>query len=524
MLWLNGEYMIYKRITSILLVLVVIFSFTSCSSEKGEKQGEEIKAETLKTKNSITLLYSAADGFNPYKVKTETNRNLLKLVYEPLVKLDNNFNPVYKVAKAVNVKKNSCTVTLKNLSFSDGSSLTANDVAYSFRLAKKSKTGYASKLYNIKDVSVTDGKTLKFTLKKHDPYCANVLTFPILKKGSEANADSDGVLMAPIGSGKFKVNSANDGLVANEKSGYKGTITSVRLINAPDTESVTHYAQIGAADMYYSDISDGSLSRMTGEKQNVNLNNLVYLGINKNNAQLNQNLLRQAISTAVDRSVICQNAYFNNALAATGFFSPVWCETNSVQNIQNTTNREITIENLEKIGYNRLDDGAVRENEKGQRLDFTLLVNSDNNNRVLAAKLIKDQLESFGFKITIVKKSYKEYLKALKKGDFALYLAEVKLTENMDISSLIHKGGSAAYGIRKSKKNNDSQKTIDEVLKGFNEGKNSITDLATVLQGQMPFVPLCYRTATLFYNDKIENVNNSSESDIYFSIDSYIYY
>lgn len=516
--------MFHKKIISILLVIAVVFSFSSCGSKLVNEQNSEIKTDTAETKKSITLLYSATDGFNPYNATTETNRNLLKLVYEPLVKLDNEYNPVYTVAKSVTVKGKTCTVTLNDISFSDGSSLTTDDVIYSYKLAKKSKTAYASKLYNIKDVSASDNKTLKFTLEKHDPYCANILTFPILKKGSETKRDSDGVLTAPIGSGKFKVNSTNDGLLANEKSGYKGSITSIKLINAPDIESVTHYAQIGAADIYYSDISDGSLTRMTGEKQNINLNNLVYLGINKNNALLNENLLRQAISTAIDRSVICQNAYFNNAVSATGFFSPVWNETKSVQNIQNTANKEITIENLEKIGYNRLDSDGVRQNESGKKLEFTLLVNSDNSNRVLAAQLVKSQLESVGFKISIVKKPYKKYLKALKKGDFELYLAEIKLTENMDISSLVSKNGSAAWGVRKSKKNNDSQKTIQEVVNGFYKGENSIADLSSVLQGQMPVVPLCYRTATLFYNDKIENVKNASESDIYFSIDSYIYY
>jgi len=63
----------------------------------------------------------------------------------------------------------------------------------------------------------------------------------------------------------------------------------------------------------------------------------------------------------------------------------------------------------------------------------------------------------------------------------------------------------------------------EEVLNGFYEGKNSITDLASVLQTEMPFIPVCYRTGVLFYNDNIENVNKSSASDIYFSIESYIY-
>ena len=48
-----------------------------------------------------------------------------------------------------------------------------------------------------------------------------------------------------------------------------------------------------------------------------------------------------------------------------------------------------------------------------------------------------------------------------------------------------------------------------------------MADIAVALQNEMPFVPVCYRTGVLFYNDKIENVKDSSVSDIYFSIASY---
>ena len=44
-------------------------------------------------------------------------------------------------------------------------------------------------------------------------------------------------------------------------------IREIRLINAPDSEAVGHYVEIGAADMYYSDISDGNIphERKKGE-------------------------------------------------------------------------------------------------------------------------------------------------------------------------------------------------------------------------------------------------------------------
>ena len=60
-----------------------------------------------------------------------------------------------------------------------------------------------------------------------------------------------------------------------------------------------------------------------------------------------------------------------------------------------------------------------------------------------------------------------------------------------------------------------------ELINGFYSGTNTVNDVASVLQAEMPFIPVCYRTGVLFYNDNIENVNNSSLSDIYFSIESY---
>ena len=115
-----------------------------------------------------------------------------------------------------------------------------------------------------------------------------------------------------------------------------------------------------------------------------------------------------------------------------------------------------------------------------------------------------------------------------------MFLGEVKLTENMDISSMILKNGSVAYGLPKEKHSNkedadnknkkeEKAKTPAQIVEGFYKGEYNIKDVATVLQTEMPFIPLCYRTGVLFYNENIENVNSFSASDIYLSIDSYIY-
>lgn len=495
--------------------------------------------ESVSMRNYITLLYSAADSFNPYTLKTDVNRQLCKLLYEPLVKVSNEFKATKALAKSVVTKGKTCTVTLRSAKFSDGTTVTAEDVKYSYNLAKKSGTTYGKKLYGVSSVSAS-GSKIVFKLKTYDPYFENVLDFPIIKRASDKKTDSDSVALPPVGCGRYRLNANRNGLVINSRYfGEKGKIKTVRLINAPDSESVSHYAEIGAADMYFSEISDGNIMRMSGTRQEINLNNLVYIGINQNYAPLDKKPLRQAISTALNRIKICEEAYYNNAVAATGVFHPEWEEAKSVQNIQIEADNEITVENLKEIGYNKLNSDGIRVNSNGIPLKFTLLVNSENRIRVLAANTVAEQLKSAGIKITVVEKSYKKYKAALKKGDFQLYIGEVKFTDNMDVSSLFVKGGSAAYGLPKkaqkeegkenssssassSSKATDVKTASQKVIEEYKKGKTTIRDVAAVLQSEMCVVPLCYRTGVLFYNDKIENVNNSSLSDIYFSINSYL--
>ncbi len=523
-----------KRIFAVFIAAAFLF-LTACRGTVRENSSapEATESESGTVSQSITLLYSAADTFNPYTAATDINRRLCRLLYEPLVKLDDKYNTVYSLAEAVALNGTECTVQLKKAYFSDGSPLTAEDVLYSFRLAKDGTSEYSHRLYEAASAAVRDSQTLVITLTRADPYFEKTLDFPIIKKGSDKLTNSDGVLAAPTGCGRYKLNEKGDGLVTNEYSVGSGRqISEIRLINAPDAEAVSHYVEIGAADMYYSDISDGSILRMSGKKVSVNLNRLVYIGVNLSDDRLAVNEVRQAISSGLDRTELCSDGYYNNAVAASGFYNPAWDEVRAVQNINLRANSEITVENLEQIGYNKTDGTGIRMNAAGRKLKFTLLVNSENRMRASAARLIAKRLSEYGISVTVVEKSFADYKAALEAGSFELYLAEVELTPNMDLSCLVTEGASAAYGIKQAPAaaNTETEEnggtegvksTSAEIVSGVYSGANTIADAAAVLQTELPVIPVCYRTGVLFYNDKIENVNNSSECDIYFSIDSY---
>ena len=529
---------IFLRFLSFALTFLILFTASGCKDNvENSSSGASPTTEQSHKKDYLTLLYSAADTFNPYTAKTDINRQICQLIFDPLVRLDDEFNPVNKIAKIAVVSGKTCSVTINQVRFSDGSMLTADDVVYSYKLAKNSAGLYAASLYEVKSVSAKDSSTIIFNLTKADPYFVNNLTFPIIKAGSEKVTDSDSVLQPPIGSGRYKVSEDKLSLTINENYfGENGNINMIKLINAPDIDSVAHYVEVGAADIYYNSISDGNILRMSGKKLDIPLNNLVYIGINQNYSSLANVTLRQAMSSGIDRKKICNDSFYNNAVAANGFFNPLWNATKSVQNIQTEANSQITIENLEKIGYNVLDNEGKRKNKAGEKLRFTLLVNSENRLKAQAAALIANQLSQYGITVTIVEKHYAAYLEALKKGDFQLYLGEIKISDNMDISSLVLPEGSAAFGVEKeeeSKTEENEEETEEnteenvssfkpaDIVNGFYSGQNTLADLASVLQTNMPFVPVCYRTGALFCNDSIENVENSSESDIYFSITEY---
>ena len=514
-----------KKILSLILVLILCFSMSACAKKQSDGSAQKGDSNTSNNKDTITLLYSMSDSFNPYESITDQNRQIAKLLFEPLVKTDNNFNTVLCLAASVKTEGELCTVKLKNANFSDGSVLTADDVVYSYKAAVAAKGLYTSKLYEVKKVSATDSKTVVFELNKSDPYFEKVLDFPIFKSGTDKLTDEDSVKLVPIGCGKFIFNENKTELVQNPKYyGKLGDIKKIRLINAPDSESVAHYVEIGAADIYFNDISDGEIFRMSGQKYDINLNNLVYIGINHSVGDLSQALLRQAISSAIDRDAVCSDAYFNNALSAKGFYTPVWDTVKSVQNIQTYQNSEITIENLAEIGYNKLDNEGVRT--RGNRsLRFSLLVNSENRSRVVAAELIADQLKPLGIKLTVVKVSFEQYKKRLANGEFQLYLGEVNITENMDISSLVVPGGLAAYGVKDTvhevAEGEIKPATVSDIVKSFYSGKAEITDVVSVLQTEMPIIPICYRTGVMFCDDNIKNVSGASQNDVFLNISSY---
>jgi peptide/nickel transport system substrate-binding protein len=538
--------------TFCVLLAILMLLLCACGDNAPETSNSQSTVSNTETeKKEFCLLYCESDSLNPYKSSTLLNRQLSSLLYDPLVKLNTVFQPEYVLAETIEQNGKTATLTLKDVVFSDGSPVTASDVVYSFKEATKSTNGYAEKLIEIISIKADGDKKINITLSKADPYFANLLSFPIFKADSDKLTDQNKISLPPIGSGQYILDKENEKLVTNPKySGKKPSIDTITLLDAPDSTVVKYNIESGSVSIYGTDLADGKVPSMVGNAVSTNLNNLIYVGINMSNGKLSDAKMRYALSSAVGRDAICQDAYYSYATPATGLFNPVWDDAKGLQNIESLTNLKNTVAYLNELGYNSKNDEGYFVSDKGKVLSFNLVCYKGNERRLAAAKLIAEQLGAAGIKITLRELEWDAYISALNSKSFDLYVAEVLIRDNMDVTSLVSQGGTLSYGIpQESTDTNENSDTtpkeepapdssfdvgdlateteeqpndiysVGKAVEGFYSEKLSLVDIINAFNADMPIIPICYRLGITVYDHSL-NVNIvSSANDVYFGIE-----
>ena len=135
---------------------------------------------------------------------------------------------------------------------------------------------------------------------------------------------------------------------------------------------------------------------------------------------------------------------------------------------------------------------------EGQQLGsdgLVFLVNSENSSKVAAAQRIVDQLSGAGVSISLERLSWTEYLAALERGDFDLYLAEVRLTADFDLTQLVGTRGGLNYG-------GWSDPATDGLLSAFRAAgaelrSSAAASLCSHLIQNAPIVPICFKNGSV---------------------------
>lgn len=503
-----------KIIIAILCLTVVITAILVTGKylpDKNTTEPTETSAEPFEEEaRDVYLPYFKGKAINPFKSNSPTNLAVATLLYDSLFVMNEDWSSTGLIAESYANDGKQVTVKLiDGAVFSNGASLTAYDVVYSFNLAKKS-TAFKGRLSNFAGATA-GADTVTFTLNQPDQYAQQCLTFPIVQNGT-------GNAALPVGSGRYVLRNINGKYVlsANPSSTRGETLnTSVIGLTPITAENDEIYRiQTGELSYYFNDMDTGTYTKLTAQTESVPTNNLVYLGYNSSVKSLSDKAVITAIRYSIDKSTLADTVFDNFCTLTDTPFNPKWYALNDIQ-LPTYEYNLIKAQNiLDENGYtySPTEKNSFRYDSDGY-FEVKIIVNKESSLKVNCATLIAVSLKNLGLKVTLSKLPYNDYLTALAQGDYDLYIGEVKISPNMDLNCFFKKGGGASYGI--------SSNTITNAYNDFKAGSIDIKTFISVFEEEKPFIPLCYRTSIAYYSNEVTYEGSVNEYEPYKNIYSW---
>lgn len=323
----------------------------------------------------------------------------------------------------------------------DGVPLRATDVRFTHQLYSDSSTGspFAAVVASIDSVSVLDSLTAVFWFKSRSPlqFFDAVYQMAILPEHSLRGIRRDALrtaplARAPVGTGRFRFvrwRAGSSVELAADTGNYRGRPPLDRVIMtvAPDPNTAFTRVLGGEADLI-EQVPPGSLAQVVA---NSSLRGVPLRGLDYNFVQFNlrdpkvssrphplfgDRALRRALTAAVDRGKIVQNAYDSLASAAVGPTVRAFPTTDTtLRQIPYTPGDARRI--LDSLGWRDSNGDGVRE-RNGRPLRFTLSVPGASKGRMSMAVLIQEQLRQVGARLDIEQLEFAAFIDRETRRDF----------------------------------------------------------------------------------------------------------
>ena len=458
----------YKRIFALLLAAAMVFSLAACGETAAEPEATpDPAADGAATVSGQTLTFGDAaddvfslsldyeESLNPVKTQSTLNQLVDCLVYDRLFEVDENFNVTSRILSDWYYSKNEGSAGVwvlkvkEGIPMHDGSTLTAQDVAYSVScIFTSEKHKHLQQQIGRVYSSAFNGEVYLATEGVDNAQLPQRMSIPVIKSGS-VNED------VPVGSGPYMYNDDHTALVKFDS--YEGSenlpVDEVQLRAYRGMEELITEFESGLVDLVVNDPT-GIYNMGYGgknEKRVITTSNLHFIGFNSNSTFFRYDAYRYAMNWIVDRDRIVSDTLDGNAVAAALPIHPnsALYDTELASQFSYSPSRCLT--ELERGGCRDLDaDGQLEFALSGTKVDIELnfVVCADNAAKVQEARRIADDMEAIGLSVNLRELTWKDYLAALRTGyvdsskeepeiPVDMYLAEVALTGDWNILTLI---------------------------------------------------------------------------------------
>ena len=531
--------MMRRRICRLLCLFAAILctaGLAGCSASVQETPADSVPISETPAQEQISVLneypltlpWYRNEGFNPYLTANSLTLQLADLLFEKLVVIDPAGELKYRAVCAVSTQGTDVILTVdRSFRYADGSNITAGDVAASLEAACSSQL-YKNRFAHVQRITVSDDTTVTVQLREPDHLFAWLLDIPLMPMGQTAES-------TPLASGRYTYSAARDALVPNPMCALAAPFDRIALWEMTGADALANSLNIGAISLYSSE-TEGLANRINSSRQaGYYTNTLVFLGFNsiayrswkyldETGAELwhteatgSSPLLadargRQAVEHLLDVPLLLEKVYYNQGHTATGFLNTVGPEGGS-GTLSATAKPEQTAALLEQLGYVRQLDGYYYkydpENDEPARLELRLLVYSGSSYKRYLAQLIADALDTAGIYVSVIEcDSMENYRQKLSLLDFDMYIGEIKLYNNMDMSAFLQENGAANAGITVSD-------ALVQTYAAWRAGEVPAAALEQALAAEMPWAPLLWRSGTLYYAKALEGFTPSASSVFY---------
>ena len=217
--------------------------------------------------------------------------------------------------------------------------------------------------------------------------------------------------------------------------------------------------------------------------------------------------MRKAIAYSIDTQEILEAGYFKNGILNDNIYYPNYLGTPSVEN-QYSYDLKKARSLLMEAGYTDRNGDGLAENANNEVITVNILVNSDNQSRVAVAQIIKEGLDQLPIQTHITSVDWDSYQSDLASGKFDLYLGGYEIRENYDMRFLLHSNYANPAGYS----NPALDVLLDKMSSGItaDEKKQTFTQIREILDGEIPYFCLLYRTYGAIASPSFEGQSRSA--------------
>ena len=518
----------HRKIFALLLAAATLFSLAACGEAAAgpEATPEPATDDGAATVSGQTLTFGDAadsvfslsldyeESLNPVKTQSTLNQLVDCLVYDRLFEVDENFNVTSRVLSDWYYSKNEDSAGVwvlrvkDGIQMHDGSTLTAQDVAYSvsciFTSEKhKNLQMQIGRVYS----SAFNGEVYLATEGADNAQLPQRMSIPIIKAGSVGDE-------IPVGSGPYMYNEDRTALVKFD--GYENSeslpLDEVQLRAYRGMEELITEFESGLVDLVVNDPT-GIYNMGYGgknEKRVITTTNLHFIGFNSKSRFFQYDAYRCAMNWIVNRDKIVSDTLDGNAVATVLPIHPnsSLYDTDIASQFSYDPARCLT--ELERGGCRDLDaDGMLEFALSGMKVDIELnfAVCADNAAKVQEARQIAEDMEAIGLSVNLRELTWKDYLAALRTGyidadqeepeiPMDMYLAEVALTGDWNILTLISGDWEADNTLNYGGWENSELERLTEAYLGAKDDDRAqaVRDWLQLLTTTTVILPVCFET------------------------------